>query len=448
MKQAHASRFAARGRAAELSGPPWRKARVLSAREDAHLKTARKSGVDEGSVKTKSLTNKMRASLPLAGPIEVEVSEGPMKVFLTASFDAEVVSKRGPEADPDEPMKVFLRRLHPSGVVPQVGVEQRQSNHTSASVSSPPGLTQAKPWSELGPQARAGQHHLLNLSPPPGLTQVKSRINCGFSDSTSIPSSCGDETDGSSTSKQNMQLPPKKFSTVMIRGVPNGFTRDMLVKLLDAHGFAGCYGFLYLPIDFQKDVACGYAIVQLFTYSDARRLREHFQKFAGWPKCSAKLCDHFLANVDRYRNIPAQHESVPDKFKPALFNEDGDRIPFPPPTNTIRLPPTLEAALVTVRNSETIVEKVVLIDSVIPLKVGLERTGDSPRQCEHGNQCESVLSTKRPSLVSLFNASRFLQSALPSNRLSPRSLLRVLLVLAVALLVRMRRGRRFRLRAP
>jgi hypothetical protein len=152
-----------------------------------------------------------------------------------------------------------------------------------------------------------------------------------MSDSTSIGDSSSDEEETDSTR-----------TTVMMRGIPNSFTRDALVELLDSQGFGGCCNVVYLPIDIQTGAACGYASITLFTQGDAERLRNHFEGFTAWPMVSDKVCwtswsqlDGLLAHVGRYRNSPVLHESVPDNFKPVLFNKFGKRVPFPSPTKKI-----------------------------------------------------------------------------------------------------------------
>lgn len=132
---------------------------------------------------------------------------------------------------------------------------------------------------------------------------------------------------------------------VVMRSIPNNFTRETFVRLLDAQGFSGCYDFVYLPIDLQTGAACGYAFVNLHAYEDAERLRIHFNAFADWPMVSEKVCqaawsnlDGLQGHVDRYRNSSVQHASVPDEFKPALFNKNGERVPFPSPTKKISPP--------------------------------------------------------------------------------------------------------------
>jgi hypothetical protein len=131
----------------------------------------------------------------------------------------------------------------------------------------------------------------------------------------------------------------------MMRNTPNNMTRDALVELLDAHGFGGCYDLVYLPMDFQTEAGLGYAFINLFTQDEAERILQYFEGFADWGVVSDKVCkmtwsdlDGLQGHVDRYRNSPVQHESVPDKFKPALFNKDGERVPFPAPTKKIRAP--------------------------------------------------------------------------------------------------------------
>ena len=61
----------------------------------------------------------------------------------------------------------------------------------------------------------------------------------------------------------------------MLRNLPNNYTRDMLLELIDSLGFRGQYApgfcfqlkivedFIYLPIDFQTQACLGYAFVNL-----------------------------------------------------------------------------------------------------------------------------------------------------------------------------------------
>ena len=53
------------------------------------------------------------------------------------------------------------------------------------------------------------------------------------------------------------------------------------------------------------------------------------------------LCLHELrgleAHVERYRNSPVMHRSVPDQYKPVIF-KDGVRKPFPRATKKVKAP--------------------------------------------------------------------------------------------------------------
>ena len=43
------------------------------------------------------------------------------------------------------------------------------------------------------------------------------------------------------------------------------------------------------------------------------------------------------AHVERYRNSPVMHRSVPDQYKPVIF-KDGVRKPFPRATKKVKAP--------------------------------------------------------------------------------------------------------------
>jgi hypothetical protein len=136
------------------------------------------------------------------------------------------------------------------------------------------------------------------------------------------------------------------FTSVMLRNLPNKYTRDMLLQMLDSQGFQGAYTFVYLPIDFETHVGLGYAFVDLISPTVARKFCQHLQGFSQWVIPSDKVCSvtwsnpdqqGWNAHVDRYRNSPIMHTSVPDAWKPVLF-QDGARVPFPHPTRKIRSP--------------------------------------------------------------------------------------------------------------
>ena len=48
--------------------------------------------------------------------------------------------------------------------------------------------------------------------------------------------------------------------TPKARNIPNNYTREMFLELLDRHGFAGRYDFAYLPCDFYRDANLGHPV--------------------------------------------------------------------------------------------------------------------------------------------------------------------------------------------
>lgn len=134
-------------------------------------------------------------------------------------------------------------------------------------------------------------------------------------------------------------------TTVMIRNLPVGLTRSILLELLDSQGFAGRYDFAYLPVNFDTLIGLSHAFVNMVTPADAERLREHMEGFTNWPVPSDAVC-HVVWNdkhqglaalAERYRNSPVMHESVPDECKPAII-VNGRRVAFPPPTQKVKAP--------------------------------------------------------------------------------------------------------------
>ncbi|CAE7362908.1 mei2, partial [Symbiodinium pilosum] len=111
------------------------------------------------------------------------------------------------------------------------------------------------------------------------------------------------------------------------------------LELLDEHGMAGLYDFVYLPCDFYRDANLGYAFVNLVDRRAVDLVWKALDGFSEWRLPTAKVCQvrwsgphqGFKAHVERYRNSPVMHRAVPDLYKPVIF-KDGVRKPFPRPT--------------------------------------------------------------------------------------------------------------------
>lgn len=191
-------------------------------------------------------------------------------------------------------------------------------------------------------------------STPKGLGLGAENVEC-VSHSSSLDSTAAGSSYAGSTlevlsprcSKTSMSSDDSqvRHTTVMMRNLPNNYTRTMLLELLDNQGFWGCYNMVYLPMDFSSAAGFGYAFINFVKSEGAEHFRDHFQGFAEWSVPSEKICDVMWsgvhqgleAHIERYRNSPVMHQSVPDEFKPALF-VNGERVPFPAPTKPPRAP--------------------------------------------------------------------------------------------------------------
>jgi hypothetical protein len=134
-------------------------------------------------------------------------------------------------------------------------------------------------------------------------------------------------------------------TTVILRNLPIEGDRETLMQLLDDEGFAGWYDFLHYPIDFNKRTGLGYAIVNMVNHDVALDVWKHFEGFNNWPSASDNVCEvawntphqGLLTHIERYRNSPLMHESVPETYRPILLG-NGIRKVFPAPTTQIRAP--------------------------------------------------------------------------------------------------------------
>lgn len=128
-------------------------------------------------------------------------------------------------------------------------------------------------------------------------------------------------------------------TTVVIRNIPVDCMRDQLVGILDAEGFAFCFDFLYLPVDFAKQTSVGNAFVNFTTPEHALRFLAHFDGFSRWGASSGTQAgvgwsstQGLQVHVDRYRNSPIMNAS--DECKPIVL-KGGARVDFPRPTKKV-----------------------------------------------------------------------------------------------------------------
>lgn len=134
-------------------------------------------------------------------------------------------------------------------------------------------------------------------------------------------------------------------TTVMLANIPNNYSRDEILSLLDENGFFATYDFFYLPWDYTNEAGLGYAFINFISEGDVNRFYTTFHGFDRWAlKSDKKACvkwseqnQGYEANIARYRNSPVMHPDMPPERQPLAF-KNGERITFPLPTKPVRAP--------------------------------------------------------------------------------------------------------------
>mmetsp|Transcript_57363 Transcript_57363/g.134496 ORF Transcript_57363/g.134496 Transcript_57363/m.134496 type:complete len:428 (-) Transcript_57363:154-1437(-) len=128
-------------------------------------------------------------------------------------------------------------------------------------------------------------------------------------------------------------------TTVMLRNIPNRYTRDMLVNRLDEK-FKFDYDFVYLPIDFNSKCNVGYAFINFRTPHACQLFTQEFHNvrtkhcLPGFS--SQKICEVSPARV---QGRDANMENLRDEkfieklverpeWQPLFFNDDGIQVSF------------------------------------------------------------------------------------------------------------------------
>lgn len=139
--------------------------------------------------------------------------------------------------------------------------------------------------------------------------------------------------------------PEGERTTIMLRNLPSGFSRDAVAEVLDREGFKAKYDFVYMPINFKTEEAFGYAFVNLVKPEDAQQAKEHFKGFS-WPDAAGEVTVEWCSAqqgldglIERFRSSPVMHKVVPDALRPAVY-QGGVRAVFPAPTAPIKMPST------------------------------------------------------------------------------------------------------------
>jgi len=123
-------------------------------------------------------------------------------------------------------------------------------------------------------------------------------------------------------------------TTLVLRKLPKNETRSSMLAMLDRAGLKGLYDFVYLPMDFKKGKVFGHAIVNFVTNESAEQANSQFAGAGATIEWSDQH-QGFDALIQRYRNSPIMHPTMPEASKPLIFSE-GSVMPFPEPTEEIQ----------------------------------------------------------------------------------------------------------------
>jgi len=196
-------------------------------------------------------------------------------------------------------------------------------------LTGPPGLTRES-FQPLPVQ--------LAMAGPPGLTK---ELVPNHSDDSTTCSLC-DET--ASSHSETQVEDEKPLTQVVIKHLRSDFTRAKLLDFLHAAGYKGKYDVVYLPTSFKQGKCYQYAFVNFISEGIAQQFQMQLhgcadEEIFGDEQCEVSWSDlqGLHAIIEKYRNSPVMHPSVPDECKPMLF-VDGSAAPFPAPTKKISKP--------------------------------------------------------------------------------------------------------------
>jgi hypothetical protein len=205
----------------------------------------------------------------------------------------------------------------------------RQGVDLNRILAGPPGLTR-EPLQPLW-QTMAG---------PPGLTKEVVSNHSGDSTTCSL---CDEVSSSHSEAEVGDE---KAFTQVLIKNLRSDFTRAKFLDFLHAVGYKGKYDVVYLPTSFETGNCYQYAFVNFLSEEIAQQFKLQLhgcadEDFFGQQHCDVSWseCQGLPDIIEKYRNSPMMHPSVPDECKPMLF-VDGSATPFPAPTKKISKPRT------------------------------------------------------------------------------------------------------------
>lgn len=181
----------------------------------------------------------------------------------------------------------------------------------------------------------------LLVEPPSRKSESREEMSTDAESSSSSASWSDDEA---------WQAPPgvwqahlEGFTTLMLKQLPEGSTQATILQFLHSLGLSHTVDFLYAPTNFRKDVLFGYCFLNFVDHVSAVAAMRKLQETT-WPGRAGSVqvawsetYQGLAAQIERYRNCPIMHKTVPEKVKPMLLC-CGQVMTFPPPTSHLEAP--------------------------------------------------------------------------------------------------------------
>jgi hypothetical protein len=226
------------------------------------------------------------------------------------------------EAEASRPARPKLRRVYSDGVLQIINRLQSHSRYPTGDVFNRQSMPKVVGPEEM-PKWWMGQRY--------GKREMQSDASTR---AASLASSVSDEDLVS------------HHTTLRISNLPAEYSRQLFAQTLDKEGFAGFYDFLFVPLNLRSNLCDGVALVNFRSSATAAEAYKLFESFSTWLVDSQQVSipswseyDQGLdALIERYRNSPLMHRTVPETFKPAIFNAFGEISQFPDATRAVRKP--------------------------------------------------------------------------------------------------------------
>jgi hypothetical protein len=233
------------------------------------------------------------------------------------------------DVDDDRKSKSMRRRAFTDGCFqPQtqfVTDKRSESDSETASTQGPQSsrdcVEEPSDWSAIDTDGEdsLGQVTPLTRQTPPGTWASPHAVNCSCVGSAAA------------------------WTTLTVKHLPPQLSQETLLVFLKTLGL-GSLDFLYAPSNFRKCMLFGYCFLNFVDHGSACSAMRVLRA-AHWPGASdrkvqvawSETYQGLEAQIERYRNCPVMHKSVPDAYKPMLFSRE-QRVSFPAPTEVIQLP--------------------------------------------------------------------------------------------------------------